>query len=405
VRDMLRKILFVMACCGLSEVSAQPTDPAMPIAVPTIPKALPSPIPAPPSLSAKSYLLVEYSSGLPIVSHNADQRLEPASTTKIMVSYVIFHELKAGRLKLEDQIHISDNAWKASLNGDSRMFLNPGSDVSVKDLLLGLIVQSGNDAAIALAEHVAGTESAFAELMNQYAMRLGMSHSHFTNAPGNSDPGHYTTAADLALLSRALIREFPEFYPWYSIKEFTYNKITQPNRNALLSRDPSVDGIKTGHTENAGYCLVSSAKRGDMRLISVLMGAPAEKNRNDESAALINYGYRFFELHQLYGEAAAVTTRVIWKGVSSELKLGLSEPLRVIIPRGSYERLSASMELPSRLIAPVAKAQKLGVVRIKLDGKVIVERPLIALDDVATGGVFKRMSDGFWMWWRADDGT
>ena len=265
-----------------------------PLPQPSVPKPAPAPvvIPDPPTLPVKSAILVEQSTGQVISEQNADDRVEPASITKVMAAYVLFTELRADRLKLDDQVRISENAWKGGLGG-SRMFVVANSSVAAKDLLLGMIVQSGNDATIALAEHLAGTEEAFVQQMNTYAQRIGMKNSHFTNAPGLPDPEHYSTARDLALLSRTIIAEFPEYYEWYSTPEFTFNGIRQYNRNALLRRDESVDGIKTGHTESAGFCLASSAKRGEMRLIAVVMGSKTEETRAQESQSLLNYGFRF----------------------------------------------------------------------------------------------------------------
>jgi len=364
-----------------------------------VPPPVRAPTPAPPKFDLPSYLLMDFSSGQVMVSKDPESKLEPASITKVMAAYVLFNELAASRLKLEEQVLMSENAWNTGLGG-SRMFVPVNTKVSVKDLMLGMIVQSGNDATVALAEHVAGTEEAFADLMNQQAKRIGMTGTHFVNSTGLPDPEHYTTALDLARLARAVISEHADFYQWYSVREFTFNNIKQYNRNSLLSRDPTVDGMKTGHTENAGYCLLSSAKREDMRLIAVVLGSSSEKVRADQSAALMNYGFRFFESHLLYQGQQPLREQEVWKSSIEKIQLGLPHEVRVVIPRGRYADLNASIELPQVLIAPIAKGQTLGTLRVKLDDKIIVEQPLIALDEVPEGGVFRRMSDGIALWWR-----
>jgi len=315
---------------------------------------------------------------------------------------VLFHELRAGRLKLEDPVRVSENAWKRGLGG-SRMFINANSEVPAKDLLLGMIVQSGNDATIALAEHLAGSEDAFVQQMNAHAARIGMSNSHFTNAPGLPDPEHYSTARDIAILSRTMIAEFPEYYAWYATPEYTFNGIRQYNRNALLRRDESVDGIKTGHTESAGYCLASSALRGEMRLIAVVMGSKSEETRAQESQSLLNYGFRFFETHKLYAKDQVLAEPKVWKGEVESVQLGVAEDVLVVIPRGKYEQLKARMDLPSLLIAPVEAGQKVGKVSVSLDGKPLVERPLVAIAAAPEGGLWRRTVDGFWLWFEDDE--
>ena len=375
-----------------------------PLPQPSVPKPAPAPvvIPDPPTLPVKSALLVEQSTGQVISEQNADDRVEPASITKVMAAYVLFTELRAGRLKLDDQVRISENAWKGGLGG-SRMFVVANSSVAAKDLLLGMIVQSGNDATIALAEHLAGTEEAFVQQMNTYAQRIGMKNSHFTNAPGLPDPEHYSTARDLALLSRTIIAEFPEYYEWYSTPEFTFNGIRQYNRNALLRRDESVDGIKTGHTESAGFCLASSAKRGEMRLIAVVMGSKTEETRAQESQSLLNYGFRFYETHTLYTKGQVLAEPKVWKGEVDKVALGVAEDVLVVIPRGKYESLQARMNLPSLLIAPVEAGQSVGSVRVELDKKLLVERPLVAIAAAPEGGIWRRTVDGFWLWFEDDE--
>ncbi|MEO8671728.1 MAG: D-alanyl-D-alanine carboxypeptidase family protein [Tahibacter sp.] len=374
-------------------------------AKPTVPAAITAPTPPPPTLDAKSWVLMDYTTGQVLASAAPDDRVEPASITKIMTSYVVSAELAAGKVKPDDDVFISENAWRGGGAGTdgSTSFLALNSKVKLHDLLMGMIVQSGNDAAIALAEHLAGSETTFAELMNQYAQRIGLKNTHFANASGLSAPEHYTTAHDIALLSRALIRDFPDDYKIYAIKEFEWNGIKQHNRNALLWRDGSVDGIKTGHHSAAGYCLAASAKRGDERLISVVMGTKTEKARADMTQELLNYGFRFYETHRLYEAAKAVANPTLWKGEENTISLGVSEDLLVTLPRGRYADLKATMDVPGRLVAPFTKGQKVGVIRITLDGKPITEQPIIALVDAAEGGFFKRLGDGVMLWFKGDE--
>ena len=378
-------------------VLAQAPQPNLP--QPAAPVAAPAPTPKAPSLSAKSYVLMDHASGRILAEKNPDQRVEPASLTKMMASYLLFKEIDAGRVQPTDSVTISEKAWRT---GGSKMFVEVGKQVPVKDLLLGMVVQSGNDATVALAEHIGGTEEVFAQMMNSEAVRLGMSGSHFVNADGLPDPEHYTTARDMALLSRALIADFPEQYKTYAIKEFSWNGITQHNRNALLWRDASIDGIKTGHTEAAGYCLAASAERDGMRLLAVVMGTDSEKVRADEAQALLNYGFRFFESHTLYQPGRAIAEPAVWKGSSATVPLGVTEPVLVTVPRGRYEALQASMDVPRQLLAPIAKGQQVGTLRVRLDDALLVEQPLVALAAVEEGGIFKRMNDSFWMWWESD---
>ncbi len=400
----MTKLLPLFALLFSAALAAQAPTPA-----PTLPQpALPTPkpmavaIPDPPSLPVKSAILMEYATGQVIVDQAADERVEPASITKVMAAYVLFHELRAGRLKLEDPVRVSENAWKRGLGG-SRMFINANSEVPAKDLLLGMIVQSGNDATIALAEHLAGSEEAFVQQMNAHAARIGMSNSHFTNAPGLPDPEHYSTARDIGILSRTMIAEFPEYYAWYATPEFTFNGIRQYNRNALLRRDESVDGIKTGHTESAGYCLASSAIRGEMRLIAVVMGSKSEETRAQESQSLLNYGFRFYETHKLYTKGQVLAEPKVWKGEVESVQLGVADDVLVVIPRGKYEQLKARMDLPSLLIAPVEAGQKVGNVSVSLDGKPLIERPLVAIAAAPEGGIWRRTVDGFWLWFEDDE--
>ena len=393
-----------------AQQQAQPNADAAPAAnadVPTpnpLPKvgALNSPTPPPPNLSAKSWLLMDYATGQILAEGNVDERVEPASITKVMTAYVVSAELAAGKIKMDDQVFISENAWRGGGAGTdgSTSFLAVNSRASLKDLLYGMIIQSGNDAAIALAEHIAGSEQTFAELMNQYAAKLGMNATHYVNASGLPDPNHYSTARDIAQLARATIHDYPEEYKIYAIKEFEWNGITQHNRNSLLWRDPSVDGIKTGHTKEAGFCLTTSAKRGDQRLIAVVMGTGSEKERADANQTVLNYGFRFFETHKLYDAHKALATPVLWKGAADTVALGVTDDVLITLPRGRYNDLKASMDLPSRLIAPFGKDQKVGTLKVALDGKVLVERPLVSIADAPEGGMWRRFSDGVALWFK-----
>lgn len=348
------------------------------------------PIPAPPDLEARGFLLVEFGSGKVLVEKNADELLEPASLTKIMTAYVVFRELAEGHIKLTDLVTVSEKAWKT---GGSRMFIEVGSQVSVEDLLKGMIVQSGNDASVALAEHVAGSVEAFANLMNDHAKRLGMTDSHFTNPNGLPDPELHTTARDMSRVTIALIREFPDYYAWYSNLEFTYNNITQSNRNPLLKRDATADGVKTGYTKAAGYCLVGSAKREDMRLISVVMGADSRNARASASLGLLNYGFRFFESHRLYASGEPIETLRVWYGDRENLPVGADMDVVATIPRGFYDKLSARLEKTVELNAPIAKGARVGDVVVVLGDEEITRVPLLALEDVPKGGLWRKAKD------------
>jgi len=353
------------------------------------------PIPDPPQLAAKGYLLVDHNSGRVLTKSNADERLEPASLTKIMTAYVVFRELAGGNLSLRDQVLISERAWRT---GGSKMFVEIGKQVSVEDLLKGMIIQSGNDASVALAEHIAGTEETFADLMNTHARRLGMKNSNFTNATGLPHKDHYTTARDIALVTAASIREFPEYYAWYTIKEFTYNRIKQRNRNRLLWRDDSVDGVKTGHTKTAGYCLVASAARGNMRLTSVVMETKGEEARVQASLALLNYGFRFYETHKLYAEGQRIETLRIWMGEVEDLPVGPAEDVAVTIPRRTYNKLSAQLIKAPDISAPIVKGAVVGHISIALEGEEVRRAPLVALRDVAEGGILQKGKDAVLKW-------
>jgi D-alanyl-D-alanine carboxypeptidase (penicillin-binding protein 5/6) len=353
-------------------------------------RAEPLPVPKAPSIGAKAFILQDFDSGRIIAEQDADKPVEPASITKLMTAYAIFKEMRAGKITLSDMVTISEKAWRTP---GSRMFVEVGKQVSVEDLMQGMIVQSGNDATVALAEYVAGTEDSFAALMNRYAAALGLKGSHFVNSTGLPDPQHYMTAHDIALVAAAIIREFPEYYHWYSQKKFTYNDITQYNRNKLLWRDDSVDGMKTGHTDSAGYCLVTSAKKDDMRLISVVLGTDSEKARADASQALLNYGFRFYETHKLYDAGKQLATARIWKGESDTVSLGLDSPLYATVPRGQYKALAASMTINNRIMAPVSKDETLGNVKVQLGDAVIAEQNLVALQGVGEGSIWHRIVD------------
>ena len=357
--------------------------------------------PSAPTIAASSYILQDYNTGKVLAENNADAKLAPASLTKILTVYVVFKEIKNGHLHLEDLVTISQNAWKTS---GSKMFVKVNDQVKVVDLLKGVIIQSGNDASVALAEHVAGNEATFAELMNQHATRLGMTNSHFENSDGLPGEKHYTSARDLGILTTALIKEFPEFYPWFSQKEFTYNKITQQNRNMLLGRDDSVDGVKTGHTEEAGYCLVASALRSGMRLISIVMGTESMVARANENQTLLNYGFRFFESHRLYEGRKSINEARIWKGATENIALGLAEDLYVTIPRRRYNELKASINVDKQIIAPVKAGDKLGSVTFKLKDELLTTKDLIALNDVEKGGIFRRLYDSVLMMIKKNNG-
>ncbi len=349
-----------------------------------------APVPPPPTLAAKSYLLMDFNSGRILASKEADQRVEPASITKIMTAYVVYKEIESGHLQLHDPVTISKKAWQM---GGSKMFIDVGKQVTVDDLLKGLVIQSGNDAAVALAEHVGGSEDVFASLMNQYASKLGMKNTHYVNSTGWPDVKHYSTAHDIAIIARATIAEFPEHYKLYAVHEFTWNNITQPNRNLLLYRDSTVDGIKTGHTETAGYCLVASSLRDNMRLISVVLGTKSDGVRADISQALLGYGYRFYESDQLYAATDELKQVRVWKGEIENVGLGLSADMHVTVPRGQYQKLKTVMDILPDVDAPVKKGQQLGTLRIMLDGKELLTRPLVALRAVAEGSLWQRARD------------
>lgn len=376
---------------------AQTPAPAKPVA---LSDNLPIPDAPAPKVS-KAWLVMDYATGQVLAGENVDTPVDPASITKVMTSYVIAAEMAAGKVKATDPVMMSENAWRTGGAGTDGSYsgFEVNKTAPLEQMEKGMVVQSGNDAAIALAEHVAGSSEAFAQLMNAYAKKIGMKNSHFANPTGLTAEGHMTTAHDLARLGQAMIRDFPEAYAYNKIKEFTVGPITQPNRNLLLWRDPSVDGIKTGHTAAAGYCLLASAKRGDQRLISVVMGDSSENQRAVDSLALLNWGFRFYDTHRLYEAGKSLATAKVWKGDENSVQVGVAQPLLVSLPRGKYDQLKATMDLPKSLTAPIAKGQRIGVVKVTLDGKQVAQAPLVAVTAVEEGGFFKRLWHELLMWW------
>lgn len=346
--------------------------------------------PTAPALNAKAFILIDVDSGRIIAEKNSEERLPPASLTKIMTLYVISNALKNNQIHLTDTVRISHDAWKT---GGSRMFVKEGQLVPIEDLVKGIIVDSGNDACAAMAEHLGGSEQGFSDIMNQQAQSLGMKNSHFTDSTGLPDKDHYSSARDLAVLGRALIRDFPQYYHWYKMKWYSFNGIRQPNRNRLLWRDSNVDGVKTGHTDEAGYCLVSSAKRDNMRLLAVVLGAPSESVRADDSERLLNYGFRFFETHSLYDAGKTITDLSVYKGEKTTVPVGLRENQYVTIPAGQYQRLSITTKVPKLLEAPIKKGDKVGELIVSYENKPISTQAVYALDSVEEGGIFTRLKD------------
>jgi len=352
--------------------------------------------PPPPPVAAKSWLLLDVPSGSLLASQNANERADPASLTKLMTAYLVFSALKQKKLTLDQTANVSEKAWKI---GGSRMFIEPRKPVTVDELLRGMIVQSGNDATVALAEAVAGSEEVFAQMMNREAQRLGMKNSNFANSTGWPDPKHYSTAHDLGLNAAALIRDFPEYYgTYYSMKDYRYNNITQPNRNRLLWLDPAVDGVKTGHTETAGYCLIASAKRGDRRMLSVVLGTASDSARAQESQKLLNYGFQFFDTVRLFEANKEVGTVRVWKGAENELKAGMRSDLFITVPKGEANKLKADFVSQQPLVAPVSEGQQVGTVRVSFDGKPLGEYPAVSLANVPVAGFFGRMADTVRLW-------
>jgi D-alanyl-D-alanine carboxypeptidase (penicillin-binding protein 5/6) len=357
-------------------------------------------VPPPPVIEAGAYILVDHDSGRVLASRNETQRMEPASITKLMTAYVVFRSIREKRIGLDDEAPISVVAWRSggATSGGSTTFLDVGSRVPVETLLKGMIIQSGNDASVALAEYVAGTEEAFADLMNRYAKEIGLNDSNFRNATGLPDPQHYTTAADIARLGSALIREFPEYYRWYSEKQFTYNGITQGNRNGLLYRDPTVDGMKTGYTASAGYCLVTSALRNGMRLVSVVLKTDSARARERASEALLAYGFRFYETRPLFTAGAPVQNVRVWKGEAEAVDVGVAESFAVTLPRGAGDNLQTEVEVRAPLLAPLGPEGPVGTIRVRLDDQVLAEAPLVPLAAVAEGSLWQQARDTVLLW-------
>ncbi|HPE03400.1 MAG TPA: D-alanyl-D-alanine carboxypeptidase family protein [Thauera sp.] len=352
----------------------------------------------PPALAAKAWALVDHATAQVLAEKDADARIEPASLTKLMTAYITFSKLKEGTLKPDQVVPVSTKAWRME---GSRMFIEPNKPVSVDELIRGVIVQSGNDACVALAETIAGSEEAFAALMNREAQRLGMTNTHFTNSTGLPDPQLYTSARDLALLASAIIRDFPEYYSLYSLKEFTYNGIKQPNRNRLLYMDPSVDGMKTGHTSSAGYCLVSTARRGERRLISVVLGAASDTVRAQESLKLLNFGYQFFETVKLYSADEALSKFRVWKGKLNELPVGFLNDFALTVPKEAANKIQVSLESRQPLVAPLQRGQEVGTLTVAIDGKPLGQYPVVALQDAEVAGFFGRLWDAIVMFFKS----
>jgi D-alanyl-D-alanine carboxypeptidase (penicillin-binding protein 5/6) len=381
----------LLACVFLTAVSTvhclaetPKSTPAASIAIPTAPQ-----------VEARTYIVVDYRTDKVLAAKDATARVEPASLTKLMTAYIVFQELAAGKLKLDEQVTVSEHAWRSE---GSRTFIELGKPVSVQDLILGMIVQSGNDATIALAERIAGTEGTFAQMMNSNAQRLGMTDSHFENSSGLPSPQHYTTARDLSLLANAMIREYPQYYKWFSVREFEHNGIKQQNRNGLLEKDPTVDGLKTGHTDSAGYCLVTSALRDGMRLISVVMGSTSMKARENASAALLNYGFTFYDTKLVVKGGAVLATARVWKGQSPSVDLGIKDDLYITVPRGGAEGLKTAADVQPRLIAPLALDATVGSLRVFTGGQTLQTIPLHPLKNIAAGGWWRRLIDTIRLW-------
>ncbi|WP_051496701.1 D-alanyl-D-alanine carboxypeptidase family protein [Halomonas sp. BC04] len=356
-------------------------------------QAVPTPqtmIPAPPQIAAKSWFLMDADSGRVLIEHNADERLPPASLTKLMTAYLVERELDRGNISMDDMVRVSENAWRT---GGSKMFIEVDTEVSIRDLLYGIIIASGNDASVAVAEHLAGGEAPFADLMNQHATRLGLQNTNFTNATGLPHPEQYSSARDMALLSQYIINDYPEHYAVYAEKYFTYSDIRQPNRNRLLWRDPSVDGLKTGWTTEAGYGLVASAKRDDMRLISVVMGTSSEESRAQETQKLLSYGFRYYETLNLYEQGAVLNTPRIWGGERNELRVGVDENVFMTVPRARNQELSARLDIRQDINAPISQGARVGTLEVRLGDDIVGEQALVALESIEEGNIFKRLFD------------
>jgi serine-type D-Ala-D-Ala carboxypeptidase (penicillin-binding protein 5/6) len=384
---MLRSLLACVSLAAFATVQCFAETP--------VPTAAPMTIPTAPQVDARAYVVVDYRTDKILAAKDAVARMEPASLTKLMTAYIVFQELAAGKLKLDEQVTVSEHAWRSE---GSRTFIELGKPVSVADLILGMIVQSGNDATIALAERIAGTEETFAQLMNANAKRLGMAGSHFENSSGLPSPQHYTTARDLSLLANAMIREYPQYYKWFSVREFEHNGIKQQNRNGLLEKDPTVDGLKTGHTDSAGFCLVTSALRDGMRLVSVVMGSTSMKARENASAALLNYGFTFYDTKLAVKGGAVLATARVWKGESASVDLGIKDDFYLTVPRGQADAVKTATDVLPRLIAPLALDANLGTLRVFAGSETLATMPLHPLKSVAAGGWWRRLIDTIRLW-------
>jgi D-alanyl-D-alanine carboxypeptidase (penicillin-binding protein 5/6) len=388
IQPMLRSFLACVLFTAFATVPSLAENPAPPPAASTI-------IPTPPQLDARAYIVVDFRTGKVLAAKDAVARMEPASLTKLMTAYIVFQELAAGKLKLDEQVTVSEHAWRSE---GSRTFIELGKPVSIQDLILGMIVQSGNDATIALAERIAGTEDTFAQLMNANAQRLGMVGTHYENSSGLPSPQHYTTARDLSLLAAAIIREYPQYYKWFSVREFEHNGIKQQNRNGLLEKDPTVDGLKTGHTDSAGYCLVTSSLRDGMRLVSVVMGSTSMKARENASAALLNYGFTFYDTKQVVKGGAVLASARVWKGEYPSVDLGITSDLYITLPRGEADSIKTAAEVQPRLIAPLAAGTNLGTLRVFAGNQTLATVALHPLKSVAAGGWWRRLIDTIRLW-------
>jgi D-alanyl-D-alanine carboxypeptidase (penicillin-binding protein 5/6) len=390
---MVRSFFATLACAAVFAATVWAAAPPAPV-----PAAAPPPaaiqLPPPPTVDARSYILVDYQTGKVLGSNAATERMEPASLTKLMTSYIVFRELAAGKLKLEDMVTVSEHAWRSE---GSRTFIELGKPVSVNDLILGMIVQSGNDATIALAERIAGTEETFAQLMNSTAKSLNMVGSHFENSSGLPSPQHYTTARDMSLLAAAIIRDYPQYYKYYSVHEFEHNGIKQQNRNGLLEKDPSVDGLKTGHTDTAGFCLVTSAHREGMRLISVVLGSTSMKARENASAALLSYGFTFYDTKLIVKGGTALTSTHVWKAAQPTAELGIKEDLYMTIARGQTD-VKTALDVQPKLIAPLDADAPVGTLRVFTGAQTLTTLPLHPLKPVAAGGWWRRLIDTIRLW-------
>ncbi|MCE9665112.1 D-alanyl-D-alanine carboxypeptidase [Halomonas sp. M5N1S17] len=370
-------------------MTAQALAQAQAVPTPQVP-APQTMIPAPPQIAAKSWFLMDADSGRVLVEHNADERLPPASLTKLMTAYLVERELDRGNIGMDDMVRVSENAWRT---GGSKMFIEVDTEVSIRDLLYGIIIASGNDASVAVAEHLAGGEAPFADLMNQHATRLGLHNTNFTNATGLPHPEQYSSARDMALLSQYIINDYPEHYAVYAERYFTYSDIRQPNRNRLLWRDPTVDGLKTGWTTEAGYGLVASAKRDDMRLISVVMGTSSEEARAQETQKLLSYGFRYYETMNLYEQGAVLNTPRVWGGERNELRVGVDENVFMTVPRARNQELGARLDIRQDLSAPISQGDRVGTLEVRLGDDIVGEQALVALESIEEGNIFKRLFD------------